>query len=155
MGDKYSAGLQQTAITTVAGDVGTDAIGELLGTTAVRARIYDLVMGHASAPADTAIRWEVARATTSATGTAAVEVSLDTDGPDAECLVEEEVTVGPTVTADNQLLDMDLNQRATFRWIAAPDAEFMVPASATGAIFFNASSATYTGIARITVMWEE
>lgn len=155
MGDKYSAGLQQTAITAVDGATGTDAVGELLGTVAVRARLYDIVFGHGSAPADTVIRWEVARATTSATGTAAVEVELDLDAPAAECLVEEEVTVGPTVTANLQLLDMDLNQRATFRWIAAPDAEFMVPASATGAIFLNASSATYTGIARVTIMWEE
>jgi hypothetical protein len=155
MGDKYSAGLQQTAITAVDGATGTDAVGELLGVVTVRGRIYDILFGHGSAPADTVIRWEVARATTSATGTAALEVPLDLDAPAADLLVEEEVTVGPTVTVDQQLIDMDLNQRATFRWIAAPDAEFMVPASATGAIFFNASSATYTGIARITVMWEE
>ncbi len=155
MGDKYSVGLQQTAITAVDGGTGTDAVGELLGTTAVRARIYDLLFGHGSAPADTVIRWEVPRATTSATGSAAVENALDPDAPTAEILSEEEVTVGPTVTADGQLLDFDLNQRATFRWVAAPGGELLVPASATSAIFFNASSASYTGIARITAMWEE
>ncbi len=155
MSEKFSAGLQQTAITAVTGATGTDAVGELLGVTSSRGRIYDILFGHGSAPADTVIRWEVARATTSATGTGAVETQLDIDGPAAELAVEEEVTVGPTVTADNQLIDMDLNQRATFRWISAPDSEFVVPASATGAIFINASSATYTGIARVTIMWAE
>ncbi len=155
MGDRYSAGLQQTAITAVDGATGTDAVGELLGVVTVRGRIYDLLFGHGSAPADTVIRWEVPRATTSLTGTGAIEVSLDLDSPAADLLVEEEATVGPTVTADMQVLDFDLNQRATFRWVAAPGGEILIPASATGAVFFNASSASYTGIARVTVMWEE
>ncbi len=155
MGDKYAVGLQQTAITAVVGATGTDAVGELLGTTAVRARIYDLLFGHGGAPADTVIRWEVMRATTSATGSAAIENALDIDAPTAEILSEEEVTVGPTVTANSAVLDFDLNQRATFRWVAAPGGEILVPASATGAVFFNASSGTYTGIARITAHWEE
>jgi hypothetical protein len=155
MGDRYAVGLQQTAVTSVTGATGTDACGELLGTTAVRGRIYDLLFGHGATPADNTIRWEVMRATTSATGTAAVENSLDTDSPAAEILSEEEVTVGPTVTANSGLLDFDLNQRATFRWVAAPGSEFLIPASATGAVFFNPSSAAYTGIARVTALWEE
>ena len=155
MGDKYSAGLTQTAITAVDGATGTDAVGELLGVTTVRGRIYDLLFSHGAAPADTVIRWEVPRATTSATGASAVENGLDPDAPAATLLVEEEITIGPTVTADSQLLDFDLNQRATFRWVAAPGGELVVPASATGAIFFNASSGAYTGIARITTHWEE
>lgn len=155
MGDKYAVGLQQTAITNVAGVTGTDAVGELLGTTAVRARIYDILFGHGSAPADTVIQWEVMRATTSATGSAAVGNSLDTDAPTAEILAEEEVTVGPTVVADSGVLDFDLNQRATFRWVAAPGGEIVIPAVATNAVFFNGSSASYTGIARVTAHWEE
>lgn len=155
MGDRYAVGLQQTAVTTVDGATGTDAVGELLGTTAVRARIYDLVFGHGTTPADNVVRWEVMRATTSATGTAAVENSLDIDAPTAEILSEEEITVGPTVTANSGLLDFDLNQRATFRWVAAPGGEILIPASATGAVFFNCSSGAYTGIARITTHWEE
>ena len=155
MGDKYAVGLQQTAISAVDGATGTDAVGELLGVTTVRGRIYDLLFGHGSAPADTVIKWEVPRATTSATGSAATGNALDLDAPSADILAEEEVTVGPTVTADSQLLDFPLNQRATFRWVAAPGGELVIPASATGAIFFNASSAAYTGIATVTAHWEE
>ena len=155
MGDKYSVGLQQTGVTAVDGATGTDAVGELLGVATVRGRIYDLLFGHGAAPADTVIRWEVPRSTTSATGAAAIENGLDPDAPAADLLAEEEITVGPTVTADSQLLDFDLNQRATFRWVAAPGGELVVPAAAAEAIFFNASSASYAGIARVTAHWEE
>lgn len=155
MGDKYAVGLQQTAISSVTGATGTDAVGELGSTTAVRPRIYDIIFGQGGTPADNVVRWEVPRATTSATGTAAVEVTLDPGAPAAEVLSEEEITIGPTVTVDSQLLDFDLNQRATFRWVAAPGGEIVLPALAANSIFFNCSSAAYTGIARVTAHWEE
>ncbi len=156
MGDRYSVGLTQSATSTVDGATGTDAVGELISTTAVRARIYDLLFGHGGAAGDVTLRWEVPRATTSATGTAAVENALDDDAPTAEILSEEEVTVGPTVTVDTQLLDFDLNQRATFRWVAAPNGEILIPASAgVTNVFFNASHTGSAVIARITVHWEE
>jgi hypothetical protein len=155
MGDRYGVGLQQSATSTVDGATATDAVGELLGTTAVRGRIYDLLFGHGSAAGDVTLRWEVARATTSATGSAAQGNALDLDAPTPEILPEEEVTVGPTVTADAQVLDFDLNQRATFRWVAAPNGEILIPASATAAVFFNASHTGSAVIARITAHWEE
>lgn len=155
MSDRYSVGLTQTGVSTVAGATGTDACGELLGAAAVRPCIYDIVFGHGGTPADNVVRWEVPRQTTSATGTAAVEVALNPGSPAAAALSEEEITAGPTVTADTQMLDFDLNQRATFRWVAAPGGEIIIPATAANGCFFNASSPAYTGIARVTVMWEE
>lgn len=156
MGDRYGVGLQQSATTTVDGATGTDAAGELISTTAVRARIYDLLFGHGSAAGDVTLRWEVNRTTTSATGTGATENALDDDAPAAEILSEEEITVGPTVVADSQLLDFDLNQRATFRWVAAPNGEIMMAASASATnLMFNASHTGSAVIARITVHWEE
>ena len=156
MGDKYAVGLQQTAVSTTDASSGNDAVGELLGVATVRGRIYDILFGHGAAPADTVIRWEVARAgTASATGVAAVENPLDPDAPAADILSEEEITASGTVQADSQVLDFDLNQRATFRWVAAPGGEIVIPAVATESYFFNASSASYTGVARITTHWEE
>ena len=156
MGDKYAVGLQQTAVSTNAGADGSDAAGELLGVVTVRARIYDLVFSQGGTAADNVVRWEVMRAgTASATGAAAVENPLDPDAPAANILSEEEITASGTVQADSQVLDFDLNQRATFRWVAAPGGEIVIPASATESYFFNCSSAAYTGVARVTAHWEE
>ncbi len=156
MADKYAVGLTQTTVSTNAGPDGSDAVGELLGVVTVRGAIYDLLFSHGAAPADTVIRWEVMRAgTASATGAAAVENPLDPDAPAADILSEEEITASGTVQADSQVLDFDLNQRATFRWVAAPGGEIIIPASATESYFFNASSASYTGSARVTAHWEE
>lgn len=155
MSGKYGAGMTQTAVTAVDGATGTDAVGEIQGIATQRGWVYDLLFSQGAAPADTVVRWEVPRASTSATGGVVVENPLDLADGAASCLVEDEVTVGPTVTADTQILDFDLNQRATFRWVAAPGGAIILPATAAAGIFFNCSSATYTGIARCTVHWEE
>ncbi len=154
-GNRYSVGLTKTAIGTVEGDVGTTAVGELLGIATQRGWVYDLLFSHGSVAADGTIRWEVPRQTTAATATAAVENNLDLNGRAASLLAAEQVTVGPTVTVDTQILDFDLNQRASFRWVASPDGEIVIPATAAAGIFFNASSTVYAGIARTTVLWVE
>ena len=120
MSERYSVGLQQTGTSTVDGTTGTNACGDLAGATTNRPQIYDLVFGHGSAPADTVIRWEVIRWTAVNTGDVAVENALDPSSPTALAAALEEITAGGTITADSQVLDMDLNQRATFRWVAAP-----------------------------------
>jgi hypothetical protein len=156
MGDKYAVGLQQTAVSANAGSDGSDACGELLGVATVRARIYDILFSHGGTPSDDVIRWQVMRAgTASATGSAAVENPLDPDAPAADILTEEEVTASGTVQANSEVLDFDLNERATLRWIGAPNSEIILPATATESYYFNPSSGAYTGIARVTVMWEE
>lgn len=153
---KYAAGLTQTAVSTVTGATGTDAVGELQSAATVRPEVYDIIFSQGGTPADNAVRWEVPRATTSATGSAAVENALDPAWAGLNLAVtEEEITVGPTVTADSQVLDFDLNQRATLRWVAAPGGEIVLPATAANGIFFNCSSGAYTGIARVTLHWQE
>ncbi len=155
MGDKYAIGMQQGAISAVLFATGTDAVGEIsAGITTHRPRIYDLLFSHGSAPADTVIRWEVGQHTASGTGASITPVLLDQDAPAASVLVEEEFTVGGTTTDDTQVLDFDLNQRATFRWVAAPGGEIVIPATAASGYTINASSAT-PQIARCTAHWEE
>ncbi len=155
MSERYGVGLQQGVTTTVDGATGTNAAGDLTAATTNRPQIYDLVFSHGSAPADTVIRWEVIRSTTANTGGAAVENALNPASPTALAAALEEITAAGTITADSQVLDMDLNQRATFRWVAAPGSEFIVPATANNAFLINASSASYAGISRVTVLWDE
>ncbi len=156
MGDKYAVTMQQGAISTVLFATGTDAVGELTsGVTTHRPRVYDMIFSHGTAPGDTVIRWEIGRITVTGAGTGITENSLDPDAPAADVLAEEEIgTTGFTVVADSQFLDFDLNQRATFRWVAAPGGEILMPATAAFGLGWNASSATVQ-IARTSVHWEE
>lgn len=153
--NRYAVGLQQTLTSTVDGATGTDAMGELLAAATMRPFIYDAVFGFGSTPVDASARIEVIRQTTSATGSAAQENAIDPGAPAAIVATEEEITAGPTVTANTQLLDFDLNTRATFRFVAQPDGELVIPATANNGLLFNASSGSYAGIARTTVHWEE
>ena len=154
MGDRYAVGLLQTGITT--STTGADAVGSIEAVATVRPRIYDLIFSQGGTPADNVIRWQVPRFTASGTSnTAAVENALDPGAPASDVISLEEYTGAPTVTADSELLDFDLNQRATFRWVAAPGGELVIPATADSGIFFNASSAAYTGTARVVCHWEE
>ncbi len=156
-GDRYGVGLTQTSISGVAGAVGTDAVGELIGIATQRGWVYDALFSQGGAAGDGTIRWELNRVTTAFTGAAAVEVALDGGSGAADLLSAEEATVGPTVTIDTQMLDFDLNQRASFRWVASPDGEIVVPATAAAGIMVTASNqgAVYAGIARCTLHWEE
>ena len=157
MADRYSGTMQQTSVFTVDGETATDGTGELVAAATVRPKIYDLLFSHGSAPADTVLRWELTRRTAagSVAEDAIGENPLDPGSPASLCTAFEELTVGPTITAASQLLDFDLNQRATFRWVAAPGSELIVAATAAAGVVVNAASASYTGISRCTLLWEE
>jgi hypothetical protein len=67
----------------------------------------------------------------------------------------EDHTAEPTYTAATELLDQIINQRAAFRWVAAPGGALLIPASANNGIGFCAFHASYTGSAEVTAHFEE
>lgn len=151
MSDKYAAVGIQTASEPTPGD----SCLSLQGVTTLRARIYDLVFSQGSTPADVVCQWLVRRFNTAdGTGDAVTAEPLDNDAPASALTVQEEHTVEPTDAAVIPLLDFDLNQRATFRWVAAPGGEIMVPALATEGIYMT-ELGTYVGISRVTAHWDE
>ena len=151
MSDKYAAtGLQ---------DVNTAAPGDstlsIQGITTKRERVYELLFSQGSTPADVVCEWLVRRFDTAdGMGTAVVPEQLDNLAPASGVTVQEDHTVEPTVVAASELLDFDLNQRATFRWVAAPGGELVIPAVATEGIFMT-EIGTYAGITRVTAHWDE
>lgn len=152
MADQYGATGNIAAVTASPGDTAL----AVLATTLTRGRIYDILFSLGGAPADTVIQWLVRRLTAVGTeGSGVVPVALDSDAPAAQLDGAEGHTVEPTYTAATELLDEDLNQRASLRWVAAPDGEFVVPATASNGIGVTPISATYTGIARVTAHWKE
>lgn len=125
---KYSIDGQDTntAATTV---IGVDA-----GTTVRRIKVYDLICGSDATPADNAAEYVLQRYTVDGTATAITPQALD--AADAASLSEagEAHSIEPTYTANAIVLAWAQNQRATFRWVAAPGGEVVVPATADSGV---------------------
>jgi hypothetical protein len=114
---KYSLIAQRTASATLA-ILGIQAPA----TNMRRIKIYDLDFGSEATPADVAILWQLQRSTTAGTWSTAVTVGQSTS------------TTDPTLTANALPLTIPLNQRASFRWVAAPGSEIVIPATASNGI---------------------
>jgi hypothetical protein len=155
MGDKYAATGAITAVTASPGDTAL-RVGQPVTTPAgLRAHIHELVFSQGAAPADTVVQWLVRRYTVLGTGSAVVPAPLDSDAPASQLDVDEQMSVEPTFTAATELLDFDLNQRATFRFVSAPGGELMIPNTDSAGIGMTPISASYSGIASVTCHWLE
>jgi hypothetical protein len=96
-----------------------------------RFQLYDWLFGSDATPADNASLWEVQKRTAAATGGSGV-----TGQPmdDSDTIVS--TLVGNQAPTSNGAgsgvkLSIPLNQRATFRWVAAPGSEIVSPATAS------------------------
>jgi hypothetical protein len=148
-----SAGTAQNMTTTYKTLVSlTAATG---ATTLRRGFIYDILFGADGTPADNAMVYKADRQTDVGTGTAAAGAPLDSG--DAAGLLTETVnnTIEPTVTAATQLVEVAVNQRASYRWVAAPGGELVVPATNTAGIGFRAKSPAYTSTCVATIHYIE
>lgn len=116
-----------------------------------RAEIYDLLFSAPDAPADQVLNFRLRRNTTAPTLTAVVPAALEGGAaPAAQLLAGENATAEPTYTAATELLQFDLNQRATFRWVASPMGAFKIPGTANNGIGCEVKSPAYTGNVSIT-----
>ena len=61
----------------------------------------------------------------------------------------------PVDTANTEMLMIALNQRATFRWVAAPGGELMTTALALNGIMLNSVGSTGTPNCNATIHWME
>lgn len=124
-------------------------------TTLRRAWVYDVTFGTDGTPADNSVTYKIDRQTTTGTRTTAVPAPLD--GADAAALITGGVvtTIEPSVTAATQLLEIATNQRATYRWVAAPGGELIVPATNVAGLGARAKSPAYTGTCvALAHLWE-
>jgi len=126
----FSADFQRTASTTAS----LGSIGAVSTTQARRGKIYDIMFGSEATPNDAAILWTFQRYTAAGTSTAVTPQALDP--ADAAFLGQagENHTIEPTYTARAILLNVPLNQRATYRWVAAPGGELVYPAQTANGI---------------------
>lgn len=142
----YSETGQEVAVTAAL----TTAL-HVTGGTGLRIRLYDFTVSCGGTPADNAVRWTLMRHTVTPTSTAVVPTPLDPADPAAEATAGENASVEGTYTAASELFDQAFNQRAGYRWVAAPGGELIVPATASNGIGVRVLSSAYTGTADATV----
>lgn len=128
----------------------------LTGATTLRkAWIYDIMFGTDGTPADNVLNFVVNRQTTTGTGTTLAPTVLDFG--DAAALITAKVnnTIEPTITDSTGLVQIGMNQRASYRWVAAPGGELVVPATTGNGIGVRAKSPAYTGTSTACInFWE-
>jgi hypothetical protein len=136
---KYSNGLSK-------GSASVQSVGVLTAPASNmrRIKIYDWSFGCDAAPADNTFVHIAQRCTTAGTG--ATLTAKPTDPADAAALavLKDTITADPTLTAGEIMLRKPLNQRATFRWVAPPGGELVVPATATNGFMLGLSAASVT-----------
>lgn len=116
-------------------------------TTLRKGWIYDILFGTDGTPADNAMTFQVDRQTTVGTGTTATPIPLDSGDAAALLVATTNHTAEPTVTASSAVLTVGINQRASYRWVAAPGGEIVVPAVNVNGVGLRAKSPAYTGTA--------
>lgn len=138
--------------------VGTNlTLVTLISAATIRPRLYDLLLGCAATPADQATKFTLIRCTAAGTaGSSFTPIALDPGDPASLATVGQGVfSVEPTYTANSNLLVVDVNQRATVRWVAAPGGELVAPATASNGIGVRSLAGTGSATHEAAMHWEE
>lgn len=150
-GSSASAGTQQNLTTTY--------VGAILGlnsstTTLKRGKVYDLLIGTNGTPADNAVEWDISRVTTASTATVITPQPLDmADSAALSVCTANSSTMG-TISLQN-LFYAGINQRASYRWVAAPGSELVWPATSSAGMQLRARSPGYTSTVTGSWYWQE
>jgi hypothetical protein len=149
-----SAGTQQN-MTTTPGKTLASLTAATGATTLRRGWVYDVMFGADGTPADNAMVYLVSRQTTVGTGTSATPAPQDAGDAAALLVATVNHTIEPTITAGTRLVEVAVNQRATFRWVAAPGGELVVPATNVAGLGARAYSPAYASTVTANVhFWE-
>ncbi len=137
----------------------TEEIGDVSITTTLprRVRVYDFMLSSIGTPADTQFDWILQRHTAHGTRGASV-VPKALDKADAAALAdagEGTYTIATTVVTAEELFELGLNLRASFRWVAAPDGELVVAAVDNEGLTWICNHASATDEMRVTAHFME
>ena len=154
-GSSASAGTQQNITTTY-----VNACLSVVGPTSAprRGKIYDLLIGTNGTPADNFVEWDVSRVTTGSTsaaaGTLVTPQPLDAADAAATSVATVNSTGSPTISVQN-VWYVGVNQRASYRWVAAPGSELVWPATSSNGFALRARSGAYASTVTGTWLWQE
>jgi hypothetical protein len=124
-----------------------------------RGRVYELLMGAASAPSatDTPIQYDLSRITTSTSGgTSYAPQCNDPAEAQTPSALAYITASGATVTANSSLFAVPLNQRNSQRWTAAQESQMLIyPATSGNGFAFRGLSPSYGGSVGTGLYFEE
>lgn len=147
----YSVNHQTAAGTTL-------VLLNLTGSAAIRPAVYQYTIGCDATPADLAGEFNLMRTTTAGAGGTALNRNT-TDPLTVAATATANggtFTSAPTVTANSDLLQVGLNQRATFSWTCAyPGRELIAAASANNGIASYCRNHGGTPNMNMTLSWFE
>lgn len=127
-----------------------------------RAKVYDILVGTVGTPADNSMYWSMQRATTGSTPAYAgyassIAIALDQADAVTAMAVFANSSIETSITATQTNLPwyVGVNQRASYRWVAAPGSEIVQAATSSAGLCLRTRSPAYTGGASATVMYSE
>ncbi len=144
------------------------------GLSLARGKWYDILIGTNTTPADNVLTFDVVRATYATstaitTGDSATSLFVSslssnfltdfTAGASPFASIRINSSVETFLTSPVEIWSVGINQRASYRWVAAPGSEMVYPAASSGAgpnaLAIRCLSPAYTGTATATVLVNE
>lgn len=134
--------------------IAADTVLSVIAATTVRPKVWDVVVSSSSTPNDYDAEFFLQRFSADGTGTPVTPQPLDFAERAAVATSKHTYTVEPTLTANEILLQMAHNQRATVRFVAQPGKEFVIPALAGDGLAWlcNAVSTQFTEVVTLFFM---
>lgn len=123
--------------------------------TAQRNWVDEYTIGNVGTPADLVTLHTVQRTTAMGTQTAVVPTVEDFADRAAQADVGENHTAEPTYTSAEELDEIPLNNRALYRWVAAPGRGLVCPATSGDGVGWGATHASATTDWRVQLVHHE
>lgn len=119
-----------------------------------RGKVYDILVGTAGTPADNYMEYRLQRATLNTASAAwagalsSVSSAITMDQADGTVSgflgANSSNEANVTAASVPSLWYVGVNQRASYRWVAAPGSEFVYPATSSNGLVLQAQSGGYT-----------
>lgn len=128
-----------------------------------RGRVFDILVGTDGAPLDNYLEYDLARVSNIGSSAvwlgslSSISTALALDPADAGCqsFTVNNASAESNITITAETWYVGVNQRASYRWVAAPGSEMVWPATASAGFVLRARSGAYTGTATGTILFSE
>ena len=120
-----------------------------------RGKLYDLSVGADGTPADNVIVWDISKQTAAGGATTVTPIALDPADSAMLGVATAHSSAEGTITAASALFNLGVNQRASYRWVAAPGSELLYPAVHASGLALRAKSPAYASTVTASMLVEE